>query len=132
MKHINVLQNEGLMKRENRVHSVFAGSKPTTAPMAHSSALAERKNSINVHRDTSTSVVRKKYQMSQTSTQKELLVTKKDIKFVTVNMLNMNLTTVNLSFNKILYIPDEVCSLHSLASLRIDHNNIKHLPENLG
>ena len=132
VKHINVLQNEGLMKRENRVHSVFAGSKPTTVPMAHSSALAERKSSINAHRDTSTSVVRKKYQMSKTSTQKELLITKKDIKFVTVNMLNMNLTTINLSFNKILYIPDEVCSLHNLASLRIDHNNIKHLPENLG
>ena len=44
-------------------------------------------------------------------------ITAKDIKFVTINMLNPNLRIVNLSDNKIQYLPDEICDLIQLIEL---------------
>ena len=41
--------------------------------------------------------IMKRYQMDKKSTQTELKITKKDIKFITVNMLNMNLKEINFS-----------------------------------
>ena len=49
----------------------------------------------------------------------------KDIKFVTVNMLNPNLRVINLSDNKILNLPDEISELMQLLELSIQKNNIK-------
>lgn len=63
--------------------------------------------------------------MDKKSTQTELKITKKDIKFITVNMLNMNLKEINFSQNKILYLPDEMCELRNLEKLEIDKNNLK-------
>lgn len=45
------------------------------------------------------------------STQTEMNIIGKDIKFVTVNMLNPNLKTINLSENKLVNLPDEICEL---------------------
>ena len=70
--------------------------------------------------------------MDRKSQQTELKIIGKDIKFVTVNMLNMNLRKVNLSENKILYLPDEIGELHDLEELKIDNNNLKKLPDTLG
>ena len=50
---------------------------------------------------------------------------RKDIKFITVNMLNMNLKEINFSQNKILYLPDEMCELRYLEKLELDKNNLK-------
>ena len=63
--------------------------------------------------------------MDKKSTQTELKITKKDIKFITVNMLNMNLKEINFSQNKILYLPDEMCELRYLEKLELDKNNLK-------
>jgi hypothetical protein len=44
---------------------------------------------------------KKQYKMSQNSTQKFLKIIGKSVKFLTVNMLNLNLTHINLHKNKI-------------------------------
>ena len=43
----------------------------------------------------------------------------KDLKFVTVNMLNPNLRIINLSDNKIQSLPDEICDLTQLIELYV-------------
>ena len=70
--------------------------------------------------------------MDRKSQQTELKILGKDIKFVTVNMLNMNLRNINLSENKILYLPEEIGDLKDLEELKIDNNNLKKLPDTLG
>lgn len=75
---------------------------------------------------------KKRYEMSKPSMQKELKVKKKGIKYLTVNMLNMNLQHLDLTFNNIEHLPDELCQLSHLYSLHLDHNNIRHLPHDLG
>jgi Leucine-rich repeat (LRR) protein len=70
--------------------------------------------------------------MDRKSQQTELKIIGKDIKFVTVNMLNMNLRSINLSENKILYLPEEIGDLKDLEELKIDNNNLKKLPDTLG
>jgi len=70
--------------------------------------------------------------MDRKSQQTELKIIGKDIKFVTVNMLNMNLRRINLSENKILYLPEEIGDLKDLEELKIDNNNLKKLPDTLG
>ena len=47
-------------------------------------------------------------------------------------MLNMNLRSMNLSENKILYLPDEIGDLKDLEELKIDNNNLKKLPDTIG
>lgn len=52
--------------------------------------------------------------MDKKSNLTELVISKKDIKFVTVNMLNMNLKIINLQSNKIKLLPDEICDIKCL------------------
>lgn len=70
--------------------------------------------------------------MSTTSTQIELLIMKKDLKYITANMLNLNLQTVNVSYNKLMHLPEEICELPHLHTLRLEHNCIGTLPESIG
>lgn len=49
------------------------------------------------------------YQMDQKSTQTSLKITSRGVKFLTVNMLNMNLTHISLHRNKIQALPSEIC-----------------------
>ena len=70
--------------------------------------------------------------MDKKSTQTELKIVKKDIKFITVNMLNMNLKQIDFSLNKILYLPDDICELRLLETLRLEKNNLKQLPSDIG
>ena len=46
-------------------------------------------------------IFKKQYRMSQKSNQTELVIAAKNMKFLTVNMLNMNLVKVDLHLNKI-------------------------------
>ena len=70
--------------------------------------------------------------MDKKSTQIELKIVRTDIKFITVNMLNMNLRQIDFSMNKILYLPDEICELRLLEMLKVDKNNLKQLPSDIG
>jgi Leucine-rich repeat (LRR) protein len=70
--------------------------------------------------------------MSENSNQKEIIISKKDIKFVTVNMLNLQLLHIDVSNNKIIYLPDEICLLSKLVTLKVEHNNLKFLPDDIG
>ena len=67
---------------------------------------------------------KKSYTMDLKSTQTELIIKQKDFKFITVNMLNMNLRLINLSENKIMYLPDEICELNQLIEMRVEKNNL--------
>ena len=70
--------------------------------------------------------------MDQKSTQTHLTITKKDLKFITVNMLNMKLQTVDFSDNKLVALPDEICELSQLQQLKLDRNVLQRLPDNIG
>ena len=129
------------MNSYDRVQSVMAGVRPSTTAGSkavdpkYSSSFVARRGSINAVKDISLSrstYKKKNYTMDQKSTQTELLITGKDIKFVTVNMLNMTLKLINFSENKILYLPDEICDLSNLAELRLERNNLQQLPDELG
>lgn len=75
---------------------------------------------------------KKRYQMDQKSTQTHLVIAKKDLKFITVNMLNMKLQTVDFSDNKLVTLPDEICELSQLKQLKLDRNVLQRLPDNIG
>jgi Leucine-rich repeat (LRR) protein len=60
--------------------------------------------------------------MDKKSNQTSLVITRKDIKFVTVNMLNMNLKCINLGHNKLMYLPDEIGLLKNLEELICEKN----------
>jgi len=115
----NKLQSmDGSLKRENRVHSMVAGLRPSITNNSFKekppSQLFNHKSSVNQVKDMSMSrstYKKKNYTMDLKSTQTEMKIVAKDIKFVTVNMLNPNLRLINLSDNKILYLPDEICDL---------------------
>tara|TARA_B110000285_G_scaffold227158_1_gene287986 strand:+ start:1300 stop:1500 length:201 start_codon:yes stop_codon:yes gene_type:complete len=66
--------------------------------------------------------------MDKKSTQTELIIANKDLKFITVNMLNMNLKSLNLSGNKIQTLPTEICDLVNLEELSIFKNYVNKLP----
>ena len=51
----------------------------------------------------------RKYEMSNNSTEIVLDVKGKDLKYLTINMLNMNLVHVNIAKNKITKLPEEIC-----------------------
>ncbi len=70
--------------------------------------------------------------MDKNSNQIDLIICQKNIKYITVNMLNMNLKFINLSANKLQYLPDEITDLKQLVFLKIDRNIIKYLPEQIG
>jgi Leucine-rich repeat (LRR) protein len=76
--------------------------------------------------------IKKKYSMDKKSNLTELIISKKDIKFVTVNMLNMNLKIIKLSSNKISFLPDEICEIKNLQELYVDKNCISKLPSDIG
>ena len=78
--------------------------------------------------DLSSTTAKKKYQMDKKSTQTELVIANKDLKFITVNMLNMNLKSLNLSGNKIQTLPTEICDLVNLEELSIFKNYVNKLP----
>lgn len=69
--------------------------------------------------------------MDQKSTQTCLKITSRGVKFLTVNMLNMNLTHISLHRNKIRTLPPEICQLAQLQSLVADHNLLSSLPIHL-
>ena len=75
---------------------------------------------------------RRRYQMDERSTQTRLAILDKDIKYVTVNMLNKNLIEIDLSGNKIGQVPDEICVLTKLQDLNLKCNRLKELPSNIG
>jgi len=60
--------------------------------------------------------------MDNKSTKPDFTIVGKDIKFITVNMLNVNLTRINIKNNKILYLPDEICELSNLKELDASGN----------
>lgn len=66
--------------------------------------------------------------MSQTSTQTTLTIAAKNMKFLTVNMLNMNLVVIDLHQNKIKSLPSEICQLAQLKQLNLDNNLLSSLP----
>lgn len=70
--------------------------------------------------------------MDQRSNQTKLSFIKRDIKFLTVNMLNKNLVEIEVQNNKIKYLPDELCELSNLAMLNCSSNLIETLPDNIG
>ena len=47
--------------------------------------------------------------MNNKSNEIQLNVSGKDLKYLTVNMLNVNLMYINLSKNKISKLPEELC-----------------------
>lgn len=51
-----------------------------------------------------------------------------NLKTISVGMLHMNLKTIDLSYNKIRSLPDEITQLLSLQELRLDHNLLHRLP----
>jgi Leucine-rich repeat (LRR) protein len=141
---INSVVSAGFSSKQ-RYSTAAAGvySKSSEKPAGLSqSAFTKKKSSIkdsgSVYRnaeesgrnmaDSSYSTVKKKYQMDKKSTQTELIISNKDIKFVTVNMLNMNLRSVNLSGNKIQSLPNEICDLVHLEDLSIFKNHVNKLP----
>ncbi|XP_017755521.1 PREDICTED: leucine-rich repeat protein soc-2-like [Eufriesea mexicana] len=44
----------------------------------------------------------------------------------------VNLTNINLSFNNIHFLPEEICSLKNLSRLIMDNNKLMNLPEKIG
>ena len=102
------------MRRDNRVNSVVQVHQSFDDKISQSA-----------------SVYRKKYQMSN-STQQSLAITKRDIKFITVNMLNMNLREIDFSDNKINYLPDDICDLNSLSKFTCERNHLRLLPDKIG
>lgn len=54
------------------------------------------------------------------------------MKFLTVNMLNLNLREINLHKNQIKELPPEICKLRDLQILHIDHNLLESLPPKIG
>jgi len=46
-------------------------------------------------------------------------------------LVDMNqLTQLNISYARMIYLPMEVCELKSLRSLNLDHNQLERLPDN--
>ena len=115
VRHINVLQSAELMRKEHRVNSV----------------IQIRGQMDKIENTQNPSFVRKKYDMSK-SIQKSLNIVKRDIKYITVNMLNMNLKEIDFSDNKIVYFPDEICNLNNLTKLVSDRNHLRMLPDGIG
>lgn len=54
---------------------------------------------------------KKQYRMDHRSTQTCLEIVGKSMKFLTVNMLNLNLVQITLAQNKIRSLPKEICQL---------------------
>ena len=102
----------------NRAHEMSVGRAP--------SAVAEVRGSQSMSRAGNRSRLpsRKRYQMDQRSTQTKLVIAKKDIKYLTVNMLNMHLVEIDLSGNKISSLPDELCTLANLETLDLGSNQL--------
>ena len=102
----------------NRANEMSVGRAP--------SAAAEVRGSQSLSRTGNRSRLpsRKRYQMDQRSTQTKLVVAKKDIKYLTVNMLNKNLIEIDLSGNKIGSLPDELCTLSCLETLDLSSNSL--------
>lgn len=55
----------------------------------------------------------------------------KELKFITVNMLSKNLKLIDLQNNKIETLPEEISDLIYLEKLKLDNNQLKHLPSKL-
>jgi len=62
----------------------------------------------------------RKYEMNNNSNEIVLDVKGKDLKYLTINMLNTNLIHVNISKNKISKLPEEICQLQRLETLNIE------------
>lgn len=67
---------------------------------------------------------KKRYQMDKKSQLTELKIEKRDLKFVTINMFNVNLKIINLCHNKIKSLPEEISEIYNLQELRVSHNNL--------
>jgi len=62
----------------------------------------------------------RKYEMNNNSNEIVLDVKGKDLKYLTINMLNTNLIHVNISKNKISKLPEEICKLQRLETLNVE------------
>lgn len=71
---------------------------------------------------------RKTYVMTQ-SAQKELKLKAMSLKFVTVNMLSLCLQVIDLSFNKIVVIPNEITEICRLKILKLNNNELVSMPK---
>ena len=109
--HIRESPNNGLIKRISRVHSVVSSQRPKLIDNSQFDDTVDVQSSVNIVRDISMprQASKKRYEMSKPSMQKELKVKKKGIKYLTVNMLNINLQHLDLTFNNIESLPDELC-----------------------
>ena len=127
-----------MTKNNGGINSMLTSIRPSNNASFKekpSSTFIQKKGSINQVKDINLNrhnSKKKNYTMDSKSTQTELNIIRKDIKFITVNMLNMNLRVLNLSDNKIIYLPDEICDLNQLTTITVDKNNLKEIPHEIG
>jgi Leucine-rich repeat (LRR) protein len=69
--------------------------------------------------------------MSQNALLFDLSLASKDLKYITVNMLSMNLKLIDLQGNKIEQLPEEISDLIFLEKLKVDSNQLKSLPSKM-
>jgi Leucine-rich repeat (LRR) protein len=50
------------------------------------------------------------------------------LKFVTINMFNMNLQSIDFSSNKLVSIPNEIVEIPYLRVLKLQNNHIARMP----
>jgi len=63
------------------------------------------------------SIKAQKYQMSQNTRVKDLIMPGKNLKYITVNMLSPNLKMIDIQGNKLSSLPDEFSTLFHLEKL---------------